>query len=66
VNSPDAKRVAFSMDEKNNIYIYNRETKSDIAILKGQKSTLNVIIFRDEKHLFSASDDNTIMAWRLD
>ncbi len=64
--SPDAKRVAFSMDEKNNIYIYNRETKSDIAILKGQKSTLNVIIFRDEKHLFSASDDNTIMAWRLD
>jgi len=63
--SPDGKKVAFSMDEKNNIYIYNTDTKSNIAILKGQKSTLNVIIFKDEKHLFSASDDNTIMAWKL-
>jgi len=63
--SPSAKRVAFSMDEKNNIYIYNTGTKANIAILKGQKSTLNVIIFKDEDHLFSASDDNTIMAWKL-
>jgi WD40 repeat protein len=53
------------MDEKNNIYIYNTDTKANIAILKGQKSTLNVIIFKDENHLFSASDDNTIMAWKL-
>jgi len=63
--SPSAKRVAFSMDEKNNIYIYNTDTKANIAILKGQKSTLNVIIFKDENHLFSASDDNTIIAWKL-
>jgi len=63
--SPNAKKVAFSMDEKNNIYIYNTDTKANIAILKGQKSTLNVIIFKDENHLFSASDDNTIMAWKL-
>ena len=63
--SPSAKKVAFSMDEKNNIYIYNTDTKTNTAILKGQKSTLNVIIFKDENHLFSASDDNTIMAWKL-
>jgi len=63
--SPEADLVAFSMDEKNNIYIYKTDTKSNIAILKGQKSTLNVIIFKDENHLFSASDDNTIMAWKL-
>jgi len=63
--SPSAKKVAFAMDEKNNISIYNTSSKSKIALLKGQKSTLNVIIFKDENQLFSASDDSTIMAWNL-
>ncbi len=63
--SPSAKKVAFAMDEKNNISIYNTADKSKIALLKGQKSTLNVIIFQDEKRLFSASDDNSIMVWDL-
>jgi len=63
--SPSAKKVAFSMDEKNNISIYNTSSKSKIALLKGQKSTLNVIIFQDENRLFSASDDNTVMVWDL-
>lgn len=63
--SPSAKKVAFSMDEKNNIFIYNTSTKENIALLKGQKSTLNVIIFKDENRLFSASDDNIIMIWDL-
>lgn len=63
--SPSAKRVAFAMDEKNNISIYNSTTKSKIALLKGQKSTLNVIIFRDKNSIYSASDDSTIMVWKL-
>lgn len=63
--SPSAQKVAFAMDEKNNISIYNTSSKSKIALLKGQKSTLNVIIFKDENVLFSASDDNTIMVWDL-
>jgi len=63
--SPSAKKVAFAMDEQNNISIYNRETKTKIAELKGQKSTLNTIIFKDENVLFSSSDDNTIMMWKL-
>jgi len=63
--SPSAKKVAFAMDEKNNISIYNTESKSKIALLKGQKSTLNVIIFKDEQRLYSASDDSTIMVWDL-
>jgi len=63
--SPSAKKVAFAMDEKNNISIYNTVSKSKIALLKGQKSTLNVILFQDENRLFSASDDNTIMVWDL-
>jgi len=63
--SPSASKVAFAMDEKNNISIYNTSSKSKIALLKGQKSTLNVIIFKDENRLFSASDDSTIMVWDL-
>jgi WD40 repeat protein len=63
--TPSASKVAFSMDEKNNISIYNTSSKSKIAILKGQKSTLNVMIFKDENILFSASDDNTIMQWNI-
>jgi len=63
--SPSAKRVAYAMDEKNNISIYNTVTKSKIALLKGQKSTLNVILFQDENKLFSTSDDNIIMVWDL-
>jgi len=63
--TPSASKVAFSMDEKNNITIYNILTKSKIATLKGQKSTLSVMIFKDENRLFSASDDNTIMVWNI-
>jgi WD40 repeat protein len=63
--SPDASLVAFPMDEKNNIYIYNLSTKSKLYILKGQKSTLNTIIFKDKNTLFSASDDNYVMMWKL-
>ncbi len=63
--SPSASKVAFAMDEQNNISIYNTSTKSKIAILKGQKSTLNVIIFQDEDKIISASDDTTIMLWNL-
>jgi len=63
--SPSSKRVAFAMDEKNNISIYNRSSKSLIAKLQGQKSTLNTIIFKDENILFSSSDDATVMMWKL-
>jgi len=63
--SPSASKVAFVMDEKNNISIYDTFTKSKIALLKGQKSTLNVIIFKNENELFSASDDSTVMIWNI-
>ena len=63
--SPSTKKVAFAMDEQNNISIYNRESKVKIAELKGQKSTLNNIIFKDENILFSSSDDNKVLMWNL-
>ena len=63
--SPSAKRVAYAMDEKNNITVYNLQQKLPIALLKGQKSTLNAILFKDENTLFSASDDTTVMMWKI-
>jgi len=63
--SPSTKRVAFAMDEYNNITIYNRSTMSKMALLKGQKSTLNTIIFKDENVLFSSSDNDSVMMWNL-
>ncbi len=63
--SPSAKRVAFSMDEENNIMVFKTSSKSKIATLKGQKSTLNAIIFLDEDTIVSASEDDTVMLWKL-
>jgi WD40 repeat protein len=53
------------MDEKNNISVYNRQTKEKIALLEGQKSTLNTIVFKDENILFSASEDSRVLMWNL-
>lgn len=63
--SPSASLVAFAMDEENNISIFNTQSKAKIAELKGQKSTLNTLLFQDENTLFSASDDSTVLMWKL-
>ena len=63
--SPDATVAAFAMDEKNNITIINLATKSKPFILKGQKSTLNTIIFKDNSTIFAASDDDYVNMWKL-
>ncbi len=63
--SPDARRVAFALDENNDISVFKTATKEKIALLRGQKSTLNVILFKDENTLFSASDDSSVMMWNI-
>jgi len=63
--SPSGKYAAYAIDEENDIAIYDLSTHNKIALLKGQKSTLNTIVFLDEKILFSASSDPKIMMWKL-
>ncbi len=63
--SPDASLVAYAMDENNNISVYNLFMKSLQYKLKGQGSTLNRIIFKDNNTLFSASNDNIVIMWKL-
>jgi hypothetical protein len=63
--SPSTKLVAFAMNEQNDIMIYDTNTKALKYTLKGQKSTLNSIIFATEDKLYSASDDSSVMIWQL-
>ncbi len=63
--SPSARRVAFAMDEENNITVFDLQRRIKIARLHGQKSTLNTIVFLDENHLVSGSDDDTVLIWTL-
>ncbi|WP_333803601.1 WD40 repeat domain-containing protein [Sulfurospirillum sp.] len=63
--SPSLKWGAFAFNEQNDIVLFDLATKSKVHTLKGQKSTLNTIVFASERELVSASDDQFIMIWRL-
>ncbi len=63
--SEDAKMAAFAFTENNDIVIFDLNTKERLYTLKGQKSTLNTIVFKNKKELVSGSDDKFIMIWRL-
>lgn len=61
----DASLSAFSINEQNDIGIYDNITKTLKYRLEGQQSTLNTIVFIDNKTLISSSDDNHILIWRI-
>ncbi len=61
----DASLSAFGINEKNDIGIFDNRTKEMKYRLEGQQSTLNTIVFINDKELISSSDDNKILIWRL-
>ncbi|MBS9778691.1 MAG: hypothetical protein KGV58_00105 [Campylobacteraceae bacterium] len=63
--SEGGKFGALPINEDNDIAVFNLKTKKQIALLQGQESTLNSIIFVDEKTLVSGSDDKYIKIWRI-
>ncbi|OQX73479.1 MAG: hypothetical protein B6D59_05445 [Campylobacteraceae bacterium 4484_4] len=63
--SPNAQLAAFAFSIDNDIAIFDLSTDTKRYTLKGQKSTLNTIVFYDEKTIFSGSDDRYIMKWQL-
>ncbi len=63
--SKNAKYGAITINEDNDIAIFDLKTKKQTELLKGQESTLNSIIFVDDKTLVSGSDDKNIKIWRL-
>ncbi len=63
--SPSAKKAAFAFTEDNDIVIFDVFSEKKLHTLRGQKSTLNSIVFIDENTLVSGSDDKLIMLWKL-
>jgi len=63
--SPSAKRAAFAFTENNYIVVFDLASQEKIYTLKGQKTTLNSIVFIDEDTIVSGSDDRFIMIWKL-
>jgi WD40 repeat protein len=63
--SKDAKLAAFSFGLDNEIAVFDLEKNSQKFLLKGQKSTLNSIVFYDDKTIYSGSDDKFIIKWEL-
>jgi WD40 repeat protein len=63
--SPSAKLAAFAFTEDNDIVIFDIFSDKQVYTLKGQKTTLNSIVFIDENTLVSGSDDKFIMMWKL-
>ncbi len=63
--SPSGKIAAFANDENNNITVFNTNTKEELFVLKGHKSTLTNIVFINENELYSSSDTNEILYWKI-
>ena len=63
--SPNADLAAICYDENNEIGVFDTNSLSMKYLLKGQKSTLNTILFIDEETLISSSDDSFILVWKL-
>jgi len=61
----DASLSAFSLNERNDIGIFDNSTKEMKYRLVGQGSTLNSIVFINDKELISSSDNNKILIWRI-
>jgi len=55
---------AFSYSEENYIKLFNTKTKAEVAMLKGQKSTLTQIEFVGNNTVISSSEDTDIMVWK--
>jgi len=63
--SPSSNLGAWAFTENNAIAVFDLQAKTQRYTLKGQRSTMNTIVFVDEKTLVSGSDDPYIMLWRL-
>ena len=61
----DASLSAFSLNEQNDIGVFDNSTKEMKYKLVGQGSTLNTVIFINDNELISSSDNNKILIWRI-
>ena len=63
--SPSGTFAGFANNEDNDITIFNTKTKEELFTLKGHRMTLSNILFKNEKELYSSSDDSEVYYWKL-
>ena len=63
--SPSGRRVAYASDEQNNVTVFDTLTKSTIGVFGGNKMTLSVILFLNEKEFLVATDATTINRYKI-
>jgi len=63
--SPKAKIGAIAYNEKNEVLIFDVNTKDKLYNLKGQKATLTQILFINKNEVFVSSDDSNINYFKL-
>ncbi len=63
--SPKAKLGGIAYNEKNEVLIFDVNTKEKLYNLKGQKATLTQILFINKNEVFVSSDDSNINYFKL-
>lgn len=62
--SSDGKWAAFSYGEENYVKVFNTNSRTEKAMLKGQKSILTQIEFVNDNQIITSSDDPEILIWK--
>ena len=60
-----AKKAAISLNEYNDVLVFDVDTKEELFILKGNKALITSILFLDENSLVVASDDKKVNIYNL-
>jgi WD40 repeat protein len=64
--SPSGKIAGIASNEDNEVTIFNTESKKDLSLLKGNRTTLTNIVFINEKEVLVSSDDERINYYKID
>lgn len=60
-----AKKAAISLNEDNDVLVFDIDTKEELFILKGNNALITSILFLDENSLVVASDDKKVNIYNL-
>lgn len=63
--SPSGKIAGIASNENNEVSIFNTQTKENLSMLKGNRTTLTNIIFINEKEVLVSSDDERINYYKI-
>lgn len=60
-----AKKAAISLNEDNDVLVFDTNTKEELFVLKGNNALITSILFLDENSLVVASDDKKVNIYNL-